>query len=57
MLGMRQNDAPITGEFARNIRMQLWRIADDKRNSADQQMGSIHEQAARGQQYQISWSI
>lgn len=56
MLGMRQSDAPIRGEFARDVRMQLWRIATGNPNAADKQMGALHEQMLKGQQYQISWN-
>lgn len=56
MLGMRQSDAPIRGEFARDVRMQLWRIATGNPNATDKQMGALHEQMLKGQQYQISWN-
>lgn len=56
MLGMRQSDAPVRGEFARDVRLQLWRVATGKQNADDRQMGSLHEEMLKGQQYQISWS-
>lgn len=53
---MRQSDAPVRGEFAKDVRLQLWRVATGRQNAEDRNMGSLHEEMLKGQQYQISWS-
>ena len=53
---MRQNESPVQGEFAKDIRLQLWRIATGHQNDADRAMAGLHEEVMKGQQYQISWS-
>lgn len=56
MLGMKQNGVFVKGSFARNIRLQLWRIATGHPNKEDLAMGSLHEDVLKGKQYEVTWS-
>lgn len=39
MLGMRDVNKPISGQIAREIRMQMWRIASGSQNEFDRPNG------------------
>jgi len=55
MLGMRQNNTPIKGEAAREIRMQMWRIASGHQNESDHQMASLRNEAHKSNRYEVVW--
>ncbi len=46
MLGMRESNSPVTGQTARDIRMQLWRVA---------RMASLRRDAKKNKRYEIVW--
>ena len=55
MLGMRQSNSPISGQTARDIRMQMWRIASDHQNEFDHQMAGIRRKDNSEQRYKVVW--
>lgn len=54
MLGMRESNSPICGQQARNIRMQMWRIASGHQNDFDHQMAALRTNADNSR-YEIVW--
>ena len=56
MLGMRQSSEPIKGEFAREIRMQLWRVASGNANAKDKSMADLHSDVKNENRYQVTWA-
>ena len=56
MLGMRQLESPVKGQFARDIRMQMWRIASNHQNEFDHQMAELRNQQNRNKRYEIVWN-
>jgi hypothetical protein len=55
MLGMRESNSPVTGQAARDIRMQMWRIASGNQNEFDHQMASFRDKAKAEKRYSIEW--
>ena len=55
MLGMRQSNSAITGQIARDIRMQMWRVASNHQNEFDHQMASIRRKDNSEQRYEVVW--
>lgn len=55
MLGMRESNSPIGGKTAREIRMQMWRIASGHQNEYDHQMASLRNDANKSERYEIVW--
>lgn len=55
MLGMRESNRPISGQTARDIRMQMWRIASNHQNEYDHQMASLRRDARTNQRYEVVW--
>lgn len=54
MLGMRQSNSPVGGQIARDIRMQLWRIASNHQNEFDHQMAGLRENDKEAR-YEVVW--
>lgn len=57
MLGMRESSSPIGGQIARDIRMQLWRIASDHQNEFDHKMAGLRSDADKNKRYEVVWNI
>lgn len=57
MLGMRESDSPISGQIARDIRMQMWRIASGHQNDFDHQMAALRKDANKNKRYEVTWNI
>lgn len=57
MLGMRESNSPIGGQIARDIRMQLWRIASDHQNEFDHKMAGLRSDADKNKRYEVVWNI
>lgn len=55
MLGMRESNSPVTGQTARDIRMQLWRVTSNHQNEFDHQMASLRRDAKKHKRYEIVW--
>ena len=55
MLGMRESNSPITGQAARDIRMQMWRIASGHQNEFDHQMAGSLNKANTEKRYSVEW--
>lgn len=56
MLGMSESKSPITGQVARDIRMQMWRIASGNQNEFDHQMASFRKRAKKDKRYTVEWN-
>jgi hypothetical protein len=52
---MRESNSPVTGQTARDIRMQLWRVASNQQNEFDHQMASLRRDAKKNKRYEIVW--
>ncbi len=57
MLGMRESNSPVTGQTARDIRMQLWRVASNHQNEFDHQMASLRRDAKKNKRYEIKFNF
>lgn len=57
MLGMRESNSPIGGQIARDIRMQMWRIASGHQNDFDHQMAALRTDANKNKRYEVTWNI
>ena len=55
MLGMRESNSPISGQMARDIRMQMWRIASGHQNDFDHQMAGLRTEVNKDNRYEIVW--
>lgn len=55
MLGMRQSSEPIKGQFARDIRMQMWRVASGHVNAEDKALAGLHKDVQNEQKYVVTW--
>lgn len=56
MLGMSESKSPITGQAARDIRMQMWRIASGNQNEFDHKMASFRKRAKKDKRYTVEWN-
>ena len=55
MLGMRQSSEPAKGQVARDIRMQMWRIASGHQNEFDHKMAHVRKESNNGNRYEVVW--